>query len=63
MKCVDNFNLYTDPDFQEKMQQEEPYEDVMRCDECGAVIDDYYFVVDDYIYCEDCMYNHRYRVL
>ena len=56
------YNLYTDPDFQEKMQQEEPY-DGLRCDECGAVIDDYYFVVDDYIYCEDCMYNHRYRVL
>ena len=56
-------NLYTDPDFQEKMQQEEPYEDVTRCDECGAVIDDYYFVIDDYIYCEDCMYGHRYRVI
>ena len=54
-------DLYTDPDFQEKMQQETPYEG-LRCDECGELIDYYYYVVDDYIYCDECMEAHRHHI-
>ena len=53
-------SLYEDPDHLEKMEQEEPYEGPI-CDECGKPVEYYYFVVDDYIYCEDCMDNHRYH--
>ena len=54
------YSLYEDPDFQEKMAQEEPY-DGIRCDECGQLVDYYYFVIDDFIYCDECMDTHRYH--
>ena len=60
MKCVADFNLYTDPDFQEKMQQETPFD--LYCDECGELIEYYYYVVDDYVYCDECMESHRHHI-
>ena len=54
-------SLYEDPDFMEKMEQEEPY-DGLRCDECGELIDYYYYVVDDQIYCQDCMDRHLHHI-
>ena len=54
-------SLYEDPDFQEKMQQEEPYEGLI-CDECGEPVEYYYYVVDDYVYCEECMEAHRHHI-
>ena len=54
-------SLYEDPDLQEKMQDEIPYEGLI-CDECGELIDYYYFVVDDYVYCEECMEAHRHHI-
>lgn len=55
-------SLYEDQDFLEKMEQEEPYDDRIRCDECGEVIDDYYYVIDDFIYCEDCINRHMHKI-
>jgi formylmethanofuran dehydrogenase subunit E len=54
-------SLYEDPDFQEKMQQEEPYEGLI-CDECGEPVEYYYYVVDDMVYCEECMESHRHHI-
>ena len=50
-------DLYTDTDFQEKMQQEEPF--VFCCDECGEEIligDRFFHILDENI-CEECMYK------
>ena len=50
-------NLYEDPDFREKTEQEEPF--VFRCDECDAEIEpgERFFVVNDWVLCEECMYE------
>ena len=50
-----------DEDFREKMEQETPDEG-LRCDECGQLIEYWYYVLDDYIYCEDCMNGHLHRL-
>lgn len=54
-------SLYEDADFREKMEQETPDEG-LRCDECGQLIEYWYYVVDDYIYCEDCIDRHRQHI-
>lgn len=49
-------SLYEDAVFQEKMEQETPYEGLV-CDECGQKIqiDDQYWNINGWILCEDCM--------
>lgn len=54
-------SLYADHDHLEKMQQEEPY-DGLRCDECGELIEYTYYVIDDYIYCDNCIESHRHHI-
>ena len=26
-----------------------------KCDECGEIIEDHYYLIDNRVYCEDCM--------
>lgn len=54
-------SLYEDADFREKVEQEEPYEG-LTCDECGRPIDYYYYIIDDYVYCDDCMNSHLHHI-
>lgn len=55
-------SLYEDPIFQEKMQDETPYTGI-TCDECGAPIeiDEDYWIVNDWILCENCLDKCRRR--
>ena len=49
-------DLYTDPDFQEKMAQETPY-DGLRCDECGELMVHRCADSDGNGYCDVCKYQ------
>lgn len=47
--------------FNEYMEEEAEYESKCPvCCECDCPItDDYYFEIDGYFYCEDCLSNHK----
>lgn len=46
-------------DAREKAEQETPY--TFCCDECGREIEigEFFYKLDDYVYCEDCVLNAR----
>lgn len=43
----------------EKHKDDEPFDDTLKCDECGETIQpfDGYYDIEGQIYCEDCILN------